>query len=129
MAETSIHKVNSASSPEGKMGQKYLACGVTLGMRLWENVPIGKDYSPAEGDYESAGYEEDHSVGWSRVETHRMRSGGEGSMGFAERLKKIKPRVVPPAVPTNLPSPSFPKRGIGSLITQILKPFTELCFL
>ena len=56
MAETSVHKVNSASSPKGKMGQKYLACGVGLGMRLWENVSAGKDHPPTERDYETAGY-------------------------------------------------------------------------
>lgn len=56
MAETSVHKVNSASSPEGKMGQKYLACGVGLGMRLWENIAVGKDHPATERDYETAGY-------------------------------------------------------------------------
>ena len=38
-----MRKVNSASSPKGKVGQKYLACGVGLGMRLWENIAAGKD--------------------------------------------------------------------------------------
>jgi hypothetical protein len=56
MAETSVHKVNSASSPKGKMGQMYLACGIALGMRLWENVAPGKDHPTTERDYETAGY-------------------------------------------------------------------------
>ncbi|MGH7926458.1 MAG: cupin domain-containing protein [Candidatus Binatia bacterium] len=56
MAETSVHKVNSGSSPKGAMGQKYLACGVSLAMRLWENVEPGKEHPPTERDYETAGY-------------------------------------------------------------------------
>ena len=56
MTETSVHKVNSGSSPKGKMGQKYLVCGVSLGMRLWEHVPVGKDHPATERDYETAGY-------------------------------------------------------------------------
>ena len=36
MAETSITKVNAKSSPKGSMGQKYLAAGVSMAMRLWE---------------------------------------------------------------------------------------------
>ena len=56
MAETSVHKVNSASSPKGAMGQKYLACGVTMGMRLWDRIEPGKDHPPSERDYETLGY-------------------------------------------------------------------------
>jgi len=56
MAETSVHKVNSGSSPKGAMGQKYLACGVSLAMRLWESVEPGKDHAASERDYETAGY-------------------------------------------------------------------------
>ena len=36
MAETSITKVNAKSSPKGSMGQKYLAAGIGMAMRLWE---------------------------------------------------------------------------------------------
>ncbi len=56
MPETSVHKVNSSSSPKGKMGQKYLACGVSLAMRIWENLPVGTNNAPAQRDYETAGY-------------------------------------------------------------------------
>ena len=56
MAETSVHKVNAASSPKGAMGQKYLACGVTIAMRLWENIEPGKDDAPRERAYETVGY-------------------------------------------------------------------------
>lgn len=56
MAETSVHKVNSSSSPEGGMGQKYLACGVSLDMRLWQDLPAGTEQETTERDYETAGY-------------------------------------------------------------------------
>ncbi len=56
MAETSVHKVNSGSSPKGAMGQKYLACGVSLGMRLWENIDAGKKLPASVRDDETVGY-------------------------------------------------------------------------
>ena len=56
MAETSVHKVNSNSSPKGVMGQKYLACGVSLSMRLWENLEPGDRSESSKRDYETAGY-------------------------------------------------------------------------
>src|SRR4030095_11979432 len=35
MGDTSITKVDSKNSPHGEMGQKYLASGTTISMRLW----------------------------------------------------------------------------------------------
>ena len=42
MADKSVTKVQSPHSPKGKMGQKYLATGIGVGMRLWENEPPGE---------------------------------------------------------------------------------------
>ncbi len=56
MAETKVHKANSGSSPKGKLGQTYLACGISVGMRLWEDLPAGTAYPATERDYETAGY-------------------------------------------------------------------------
>jgi quercetin dioxygenase-like cupin family protein len=56
MAETSITKVNAQSSPKGSLGQKYLAAGVSMAMRLWENVQPGQDKPAGERDYETVGY-------------------------------------------------------------------------
>ena len=56
MAETSITKVNSKSSPKGSMGQKYLAAGVSMAMRLWEDEQPGKEKPASERDYETVGY-------------------------------------------------------------------------
>ncbi|HZB96550.1 MAG TPA: cupin domain-containing protein [Herpetosiphonaceae bacterium] len=56
MADTSVTKVSSAHAPRGKMGQKYLAAGVGLSMRLWEDEQPGEPKDPARRDYETIGY-------------------------------------------------------------------------
>ena len=56
MGDTSVQKVMSANSPRGKMGQKYLASGVYVAMRIWENEEPGDDKEPAKRDYETVGY-------------------------------------------------------------------------
>jgi len=37
MPDTSVKKVNSEYSPKGQIGQKYLASGKTVSMRLWQD--------------------------------------------------------------------------------------------
>jgi len=56
MAETSVRKVNVASSPRGAQGQKCLAAGNRLGMRLWENEQPGAPKPVTRRDYETVGY-------------------------------------------------------------------------
>lgn len=56
MADTSVKKVDSAYSPKGELGQKYLASGKTLSMRLWENEQPGEPKEPAAREYETVGY-------------------------------------------------------------------------
>ena len=36
MSDTTVNKIDSTNSPYGEMGQKYLASGVGIAMRLWE---------------------------------------------------------------------------------------------
>ena len=56
MGDTSVTKIDSKHSPRGHMGQKYLASGVHLAMRLWENEePSGEGHEAAR-DYETVGY-------------------------------------------------------------------------
>ena len=55
MADTSVKKVDGDYSPKGEMGQKYLASGKRLAMRLWEEQP-GEDKSPRSRPYETVGY-------------------------------------------------------------------------
>jgi quercetin dioxygenase-like cupin family protein len=56
MADTSVTKVDARFSPRGAMGQKYLAAGVSLSMRLWEDEPPGEAKPPARRAYETVGY-------------------------------------------------------------------------
>lgn len=56
MSDTTVTKVDSAHSPHGRMGQKYLASGKNVAMRLWENEQPGEDKAPVARDYETAGY-------------------------------------------------------------------------
>lgn len=56
MVDTSVKKVNSGYSPKGEMGQKYLASGKTVSMRLWENEQPGESKPEAKRDYETVGY-------------------------------------------------------------------------
>lgn len=54
--DTSITKVNARYSPRGKRGQKYLAVGVKVSMRLWEQEQPGKLKSATQRNYETIGY-------------------------------------------------------------------------
>jgi quercetin dioxygenase-like cupin family protein len=58
MADTSITKIDSRNSPKGQLGQKYLASGVHLSMRMWENeLPTDhKEHEPISRPYETVGY-------------------------------------------------------------------------
>lgn len=56
MGDTSITKVSAEGAPHGEMGQKYLAAGVKLGMRLWEDEEPGEPMPETVRDYEVIGY-------------------------------------------------------------------------
>lgn len=54
--DKSIKKVSSAHSPRGDLGQKYLADGKALSMRMWEEEQPGEPKPEAARDYETVGY-------------------------------------------------------------------------
>ncbi len=56
MGDTTVMKVSSEHSPKGVMGQKYLASGVRVSMRLWENEQPAEPAAPTTRDYETVGY-------------------------------------------------------------------------
>jgi quercetin dioxygenase-like cupin family protein len=56
MTDTTVIKVDSAHSPKGEMGQKYLASGKTVSMRLWDHEPPAEPKEPTTRDYETVGY-------------------------------------------------------------------------
>ena len=56
MADTTVTKIDSSRSPKGAMGQKYLASGVSVAMRLWEDEPPDQSKPETARDYETVGY-------------------------------------------------------------------------
>lgn len=58
--DTSVVKLDSARSPRGPMGEKYLASGVRVSMRLWESEPSNTEdearATESERAYEVVGY-------------------------------------------------------------------------
>ncbi|MBD3881496.1 cupin domain-containing protein [Phormidium tenue FACHB-886] len=56
MTNKSVIKVDSAASPKGEMGQKYLASGVHVSMRLWENEQPAEPKPETQRDYETVGF-------------------------------------------------------------------------
>jgi quercetin dioxygenase-like cupin family protein len=49
-------KIDSSHSPKGQLGQKYLASGKSVSMRLWEDEQPSADKQPTSRDYETVGY-------------------------------------------------------------------------
>ena len=56
MNDTSITKVSSDFSPSGELGQKYLASGKTVSMRLWKDEEPGEPKPEIAREYETVGY-------------------------------------------------------------------------
>ena len=52
MPDKSITKVSSAHAPKGRFGQKYLASGIHISIRLWEREPPTEAKSQTARDYE-----------------------------------------------------------------------------
>jgi quercetin dioxygenase-like cupin family protein len=53
--DTTVIKIDSSRSPRGPGGQRYLASGVRVSMRLWEEEPNASSEESAR-DYEVVGY-------------------------------------------------------------------------
>ncbi|MCB0124315.1 MAG: cupin domain-containing protein [Caldilineaceae bacterium] len=56
MADTTVKKIDSAHSPRGEMGQKYLAAGTGIALRLWDKVDAKQELGPHRRNYETVGY-------------------------------------------------------------------------
>ena len=56
MSDTTVSKIDSEHSPHGDMGQKYLASGKVVGLRLWEEQQPGDDKPERVREYETVGY-------------------------------------------------------------------------
>ena len=53
--DSTVVKIDSSHSPRGPQGEKYLASGIRLAMRLWENEAPGMT-PETERAYETVGY-------------------------------------------------------------------------
>src|ERR671921_612531 len=51
-----VDKVNEESAPRGEMGQRYLASGESVSMRLWDGEVPGEPKPEAARPYETVGY-------------------------------------------------------------------------
>ena len=56
MSDTTIIKVDSRHSPKGADGEKYLASGKNISMRMWESEQPGEPKEAAARPYETVGY-------------------------------------------------------------------------
>jgi quercetin dioxygenase-like cupin family protein len=54
--EQNVDKVSDERSSQGQMGQRYLASGESVSMRLWENEQPGEPKPEAAREYETVGY-------------------------------------------------------------------------
>lgn len=54
--DKNVDKVKDENAPRGEMGQRYLASGESLSMRLWENEEPGEPKPEVRRDYETVGY-------------------------------------------------------------------------
>lgn len=56
MSDTTVKKIDSSQSPTGDLGQKYLASGTHIAMRLWERIEPHDDSEPSQREYETVGF-------------------------------------------------------------------------
>jgi quercetin dioxygenase-like cupin family protein len=56
MTDTTITKIDSTHSPRGEAGQKYLASGTSMSMRLWECEAASDGKTDSKREYETVGY-------------------------------------------------------------------------
>ena len=56
MSDTTVTKVDGEHSPKGELGQKYLASGKSVSMRLWDEQAGQSKEENAARDYETVGY-------------------------------------------------------------------------
>lgn len=56
MATTEVTKVNASRAPVGQQGERTLAKGALLSMRLWEDEAPGESKPETTREYETVGY-------------------------------------------------------------------------
>jgi quercetin dioxygenase-like cupin family protein len=56
MGDSTVMKVESEHSPTGKLGQKYLASGKSIAMRLWDETGGSQKEQNVAREYEVVGF-------------------------------------------------------------------------
>lgn len=56
MSDSTVTKIDSQHSPKGELGQKYLASGKSVSMRLWDESAGPEHEQNATREYEVVGY-------------------------------------------------------------------------
>lgn len=56
MGDKSVTKVSAKTAPKGRGGQRYLAAGIKLSMRLWDHEPVGTPTASTRREYETIGF-------------------------------------------------------------------------
>ncbi len=54
--DTRITKVDASHAPRGTMGQRHLATGKSMSMRLWDEMPPTESKERRRRDYETLGF-------------------------------------------------------------------------
>ena len=80
--------VNEGNAPRGEMGQRYLASGESVSMRLWDGEEPGEPKPEAARPYETVGYVTGAgpSCGW-RARPYRLRRATPGPFPRALRTR------------------------------------------
>jgi quercetin dioxygenase-like cupin family protein len=55
-SDTTVTKIDSRHSPKGELGQRYLASGINVAMRLWDEEPLEEEKPESRREYETVGY-------------------------------------------------------------------------
>jgi quercetin dioxygenase-like cupin family protein len=108
MQDTTVKKVSSGHSPKGDMGQKYLASGVAVSMRLWQEEP-GASKPETQRDYETVGY-----VIAGRAELHlegQMVLLAEGDSWVVPKGARHSYRILEPLTAVEATSPPAQVHG------------------
>ena len=108
--DTTVIKVDTSRSPHGPMGEKYLASGVHLAMRLWESMQASTESeTERERDYEVVGY-----VIGGRAELHvegQMVLLEPGNSYIVPRGARHFYRVLAPLTAVEATSPPYQVHG------------------
>ena len=105
MGDPSITKVSAKHAPKGKLGQRYLAIGKRMSMRLWDEDPSADKQGSHTREYETVGYVisgraeltlEGQTVTLEEGDSWVVPAGSSHSYAIKERFRAVE-ATSPPA--------------------------------